>query len=216
MVSDIFPIVIDRVRRLLEHYEVRYATVVAEWEDSYVKAPERVKQDMRRRFSGMGGLNDVCISRDNGHRVKDKIDEIEANFEFRSLLYVLWEEVEDPLEDIIPVENLHLVKKIANTSETIEATLSGNDLQAIFDVLVWNTYYFDDADFVRNWCLRLTHHLNFGVRKLAIACLADLYRLRKTLDAAGVINRLTELMSDLDLCNRAKKAIDTIRQEVMN
>jgi len=179
MVRDRFPIILDRVRWLLERHEVRYASVISELIEVYADTPRVLKENIRIRFSGMGGLSDICICQDNGHKVEH---EREANFELRSLLSVLWEEVEDPVLDRIPEINMHLVKRFPTTHDEADAAFASNDLETICDVLTWTTYYDNDWCWVQDWCLYFTHHENAGVRSVAVSCLADLARLHRTIE----------------------------------
>jgi hypothetical protein len=209
MDSDRLLIVLDRVRLLLEEHDVAYATVVAEWVRLYPQTPSAVNKDVRKRFSGMGGLNDIVICKDNGHKIGDKEDEKEATFELRALLNVLWEEIER-LGGQASTEKIHL-KGIPDTREAIDAVFVGDNLEAIYNVLVWTTYYFSDSSLIERGCASLTFHPNSGVRRLAISCWADLFRLKRAQEKRAALDRLTELLRDSRVRDRAEKMMGLIK-----
>lgn len=212
MFPERFLVILNRVRCLLEEHEVRYGSLIGEWMATYIDRPSLIKQKVRNHFSGMGGLNDIVICKNNGHRVEH---ERETNLELRALLYVLWEEVEDPVQDRIPVSAMHLVKVFPKSHEEAEVHFACNDLETIYDFLVWLTFRDDDWPWVQNWCLSFTYHENPGVRSLAVSCLADLARLHKTLDPGGVLSRLGELLNDPDVQKRAEHALREINSTLM-
>ncbi len=212
MFPERFLVILDRVRRLLAEHEVRYGSVIGEWMTNYIDHPSLLRQKVRSQFSGMGGLNDIVICKENGHRVEH---ERETNLELRALLYVLWAEVEDPVQDAIPVRAMHLVKVFPKSHEEAEVYLARDDLETIYDVLVWVTYRDDDWAWVQKWCLSFTYHENPAVRSLAASCLADLATLHKTLDAGVVLSRLGELLNDPDVEESAEHALMEINSTLM-
>lgn len=185
--------ILSRLRCFLEkHQESGWLSMIEELLDKFAAQPEVLRSKTRELFGhgGMGGLTDLAITKRNGHRV-DR--EREANFELHSILDALCVHVYSEVIGTGPIK--HFVTYPTKNVEW-EVKLTSGDLETIFDVLLWITYYHPDWRWVQEWCLYFTHHSNQDVRTLAVRCLTDLARLHKCLDAGIVLTRLGELMND--------------------
>jgi hypothetical protein len=84
------------LQRFLEAHGVKYAPQVAEVRQRIDRIrttalPQSERDRVRALFGGMGSLNDVVISRANGHVVDD---EAAANQEVDRLTRELWESID--------------------------------------------------------------------------------------------------------------------------
>ena len=90
--------VLSRLATFLKDHNVSYAAVVESIHHRLAQRPEepiaaRDTEAIEALFGGMGSLNDVYISRENGHVVED---EEEANQELDSLRAELWQKLKQP------------------------------------------------------------------------------------------------------------------------
>jgi hypothetical protein len=213
MDSERFIITLSRVKRLLEKYQVGYARVVTDLMTKLEDRPDLLKEELLGIFSGMCGLTDIYICKDNGHQVER---EQETNFELRSLLSALYEEVKYSVHGEAANRQITHFWTYPTTREEWEEKLLAEDLRIVFDVLVWITYYHSDWRWVQDWCLHFTDHPNPYLRGLAATCLADLAGLHKSLDTGKVIPRLQQLLndSDVEVRERAEEALREINAEL--
>jgi hypothetical protein len=144
-------------------YGEPYGLIIADLMGKFTNDPDLLKENVRSLFGAMGSLTDIWISKYNGHNVEY---EQEANLEFRAFSQVLWQEVEDPVRDRIPDSAKYLVKVFPTTHEEAEEAFASDDLEIVFDALVWMTYYDDDWRWVQEFCLSFTYHSNQGLRSL--------------------------------------------------
>ena len=174
MDNDRIAIILIRLRRFLEKHEVRYwLSAIKELLDQFAAQPEILRGKVREILGhGMSGLIDLAISKMNGHRVER---EREANFELFSLFEVLITDVKHAA-DFDKGAIKHFMTYPSTNAEW-EVELTSGDLETVFDVLLWITYYHSDWRWVQEWCLYFTYHSNQDVRGLAARCLADIARL---------------------------------------
>jgi len=166
-------------------------------------------------FSGspMGNIIGLAITKTNGHLVERQR---ETNFELSSLLDALFEEVKHSVHGEEAKRTIKHFMLYPTTHEEWEEQLLSGDLESIFDVLIWITYYHSDWRWVQDWCLNFLDHSNPDVRGLAVSCLADLVRLHKALDTGKVIPRLQQLLNDpeVEVRERAEEALRDINTEL--
>ena len=201
-------VALTRMKRLLEKYSV------TSWSRKINELLETPPEILRRKtdeelFSGspMGNMSGLAIMKMNGHKV---VREKEANFEFNALSEVLYEEVKNSVHGEAARRSIKHFRKYPTTHEEWEDELLSENLESIFDVLVWITYYHDDWQWVQDWCLQFLDHRNPDVQALAVNCLADLAQLHKTLDTNKVVPRLQQLMNDPEVQNSAEEAMRDI------
>ena len=81
---------LQEIELLLESFKVKYAIIAKKYREELVKLSsddpsnnQAILSDIKQKMlAGMGSLNDVWISKDNGHDVED---EISANKELERL-----------------------------------------------------------------------------------------------------------------------------------
>jgi hypothetical protein len=211
MSGDRLKIILSRLRRFLEKHEVRsYADVFADLLDQRDMPMEARKTKVSETlFSGspMGNFIGLAITKRNGHKVER---EREANFELSALSEALFEEVKHSVHGEDAKRAIKHFKIYPTTHEEWEEELLSDDLESIFDVLSWITYYHSDWRWVQDWCLKFLDHSNLDVRGLATTCLADLALLHKALDTGKVVPRLQQLLDDPEVQDRAEAALKDI------
>jgi hypothetical protein len=87
---------LSELQRFLEQHGVKYAAQVGELRRRIdtirtAELPESERDRVRALFGGMGSLNDVVITRANGHVVDN---EAAANLELDRLTQQLWQSID--------------------------------------------------------------------------------------------------------------------------
>jgi hypothetical protein len=196
------------MKRLLEKYSVN--SWLPTIKQLLEMPPEKLRSETAEElFSGspMGNMTGLSIMKMNGHKV---LREEEANFELDAVRAVLYEEAKFPTHGETAKRSIKHFRRYPTTHEEWEDELLSENLEGIFDVLLWITYFHDDWQWVQDWCLQFLDHPNPDVRALAVNCLADLAQLHKTLDTNKVVPRLQQLMNDPEVQNSAEEAMRDI------
>jgi non-SMC mitotic condensation complex subunit 1 len=209
-------VILNRLILLLQHHHVKsYLPELLGLITQFRGNPDTLKSRVNELFGhgGMGSLSDLAILKINGHKVER---EQEVNYELSALLEALFEEVRYPIHAEEAKRAIKHFRKYPNTKDEWEEELLSGDLQSIFDVLIWITYYHSDVQWVQHWCLTFLDDSNPQARALAASCLADLTHLHQKLDTKNVIPRLQQLIEDPDaeVSNRAERALKEINSEL--
>jgi len=216
MSTDRLIILLTRMRNFLQkHKDTYWLPTIADLLNQIGQSPDALKAKARETlFSGspMGNFSGFAISKRNGHRVER---EREANYELFALREVLFEEVKHSIHGEEANRSIKRFAKYPTTHEEWEEQLLSDDIETIFDVLIWITYYHSDWRWVQDWCLKFLEHPNPEVRGLAASCVADLARLHTALDTEKVIPRLQQLLNDPEVQERAEDALRDINTELM-
>jgi HEAT repeats len=211
MNSERLIIMLRRLRKFLRIHEV--GSYVAKI-DNLLESDKMPLESLRHKvfeslFSGspMGNITGLAIMKMNGHRVEQ---ETETNYELSALLDCVFEEVKYSVHAEEADRTIKHFLVYPKKHEEWEDELLSDDLESIFDVLNWITYYHSDWKWVQDWCLRFLEHPNPEIRANAVTCLADLAHLHLQLDAKKVIPQLQQLLDDPDVKNRSEDALREI------
>lgn len=211
MTTDRLIILLTRMKRFLErHADTYWLPTIASLLDQSGLPPEALKTKVSETlFSGspMGNFSGLAIAKIGGHTVQR---ERETNFELFALREALFEEVKHSVHGEEAKRGIKHFRNYPTRHEQWEEQLLSDDLESIFDMLIWITYYHSDWRWVQGWCLHFLDHSNPDVRGLAATCLADLARLHKSLDTGKVIPRLQQLLNDPEVRERAEEALKDI------
>lgn len=198
--------IIQRVRDLLDKYQVGYSRILDDLNIKFVDA-NLLRNNILDLFGGMGSLSDVVISKDNGHNVER---ETETNAELGALLDVLYEEGKYSSHGLEAGRSIPYFVTYPKEKAEWEVQLLSRDINVILHVLIWITFYHTDWQWVEDWCLRFTHDSNSYLRGVAVTCLADIAILHQALHGGSVLIRLAELTDDFEVQDRVKIAMSDI------